>query len=475
MSLNIVGISAHFHDSAVCVMKDGKVTAAAEEERFSRVKHDRSTPKAAYRFCLEQSGLTAADIDCVAYYEDPVKKLARQIWMGLPGISPEIRGDKEKLYRFDPNRPEREICNILGYKGEILYVDHHQAHAASSFYFSGFNDAALMTVDGVGEWATTTYGRGSGKNFELFEQVEFPDSLGLLYSTITSYLGFKVNSGEYKVMGLAPYGKPIYTDQIHSLIESGSGGQYRLNMEYFDFLRNERMYSDKLPDLFGFPVRHPESEVAQCHKDVAKSLQVVLEEILLEKVHYLYDKVPSDNLCMAGGVALNCVANGKILRNGPFANLFVQPASSDSGGALGAAAIAHTRLSGKRPEQKKLREVHLGPGFSSDDIWRMLKSTPLNFEDFRGNQDQLIQKTAEKIREGKVIGWFQGRMEFGPRALGARSILADPTHPDMRDRINAMIKNGKASDRLHRLSWKIKCRIISTLIIRPRLCLKPAR
>ncbi|MCP4148395.1 MAG: carbamoyltransferase [bacterium] len=437
-TLNIIGISALYHDSACCLMQDGVVTAASHEERFTRKKFDPAMPYHAFMYCLEETGLNIIDIDCIAYYENPRKKLARQLWSGHNMHSGELNE------RFDPQRAEREIREILGYEGTVKYFEHHQSHAASSYYFSGFDEAAILTVDGVGEWATSTYGIGKQDSLEIVEEVHFPDSLGLLYSTITGYLGFKVNSGEYKVMGLAPYGNPIYTDKIRSLLKSGEKGCFYLDMEYFDFLKGEKMYSDALAELFGQPPRVPESTMDQFHKDVAKSLQCVLEEILLEKANYLHKTIGSENLCMAGGVALNCVANGRILREGPFKNLFVQPAANDAGCALGAAALAHVELAGKRPQHKKMEHVYLGDGYSNDEIARVLNVTSLKYKDFRGKQDQLISETAKRLEKGKVIGWYQGKMEFGPRALGSRSILADPRGAEMRDRINAMVKKREA-------------------------------
>lgn len=438
--MNVIGISAYFHDSACCVLRDGKLVAAAEQERFTRVKFDPSLPSAALRYCLSESGLCIADIDCVAYYEDPKKKLARQLWMGLPGLRPGLDATR----KLDAGRVEREIRELFGFEGRIELVDHHLAHAASAYFFSGFSEAALLTVDGVGEWTTTAYGRASGSELELFEEVHFPDSLGLLYSTITSFLGFGVNDGEYKVMGLAPYGRPTHVDQVRALVTSEAGGQYRLEMRYFDFLRGNRMYSDELVELFGLAPRAAESEIDPIHKDIAKSLQVVLEELLIEKASYLHERVPTENLCMAGGVALNCVANGRVLREGPFKRLFVQPAANDAGGALGAAALAHVRLTGTRPDPEPMQHAYLGPAFSSEEVANVLASTPIKPHDFRGNEAGLIQATVERLAAGKVVGWFSGRMEFGPRALGARSIIADPRGPEMRDRINALVKKREA-------------------------------
>jgi carbamoyltransferase len=441
MALNILGVSAHYHDAACCLLRDGELVAAAEEERFSRVKHDPSLPSRAFRYCLEQGGITLSDIDCVAYYENPEKKLSRQIWMALhPMTSDSIR---RKVLSFLPNyvgRVEREIRHLLGYTGRLEIFDHHQSHAASSFFYSGFEETAVLTVDGVGEWTTTAFGRAAGSDVEIFEEVPFPNSLGLLYSALTSYLGFKVNDGEYKVMGLAPYGEPRYVNQVRKLVTRQEGGQYNLNLDYFDYLRRNQMYSDRLVELFGAPPREPESEILEFHHDVARSIQWVLEEILLDLVTYLHSRVPSRNLCLAGGVALNCVANSRILRDGPFKELFIQPAASDAGGCLGAAALAHARLTGERPAQSRLSHMYWGPATSIDDIARLLAGTSLQALDFRGSLEALLEAVVDRLAAGKVVGWFQGRMEFGPRALGGRSILADPRDKGMRDRINALVK-----------------------------------
>jgi carbamoyltransferase len=437
----VVGISAHFHDAACCILRGGELLAAAEEERFTRIKHDPSIPRNAFRYCLEAAGLTITDVDCVGYYEDPICKLDRQLWMGLPQVPPISR---PALFRLDASRPEREIRELLGWDGPIEFFEHHRSHAASAYYFSGFDDAALFTVDAVGEWATASYGRAAGSDLELFEEVRFPDSLGLLYSTITAYLGFEVNDAEYKVMGLAPYGTARYVDKIRELIQVLDGGQFRLNLRYFDFLKGVRMFSDELCELFGNPPREPESELTDFVKDVACSLQVVLEEILLEKAGWLREQVDSRNLCMAGGVALNCVAVERIVSSHLFEHVFVQPAASDAGGALGAAALAHVRLTGERPSRAPLRHVFTGPEFTADEVELLLRSAPAAVQDFRGRQDELIETIAGRLAGGQVVGWLQGRMEFGPRALGNRSILADPRDPSMRERINSLVKKREA-------------------------------
>ncbi|UII33609.1 carbamoyltransferase [Fulvivirga ulvae] len=432
--MNILGISAFYHDSACCLLQDGILINAIQEERLTRIKNDSSLPKKAYRWCLEQAGLSPSDIDCIAYYEDPVKKFARQLWSKNQNIR------LDNLADFDPKNVEYSIREQLGYEGKIVFVDHHMSHAASSYFFSGFEDAGILTVDGVGEWATTTYGRAKGKKIDLFEEVHFPNSLGLLYSTITAYLGFEVNEGEYKVMGLAPYGTPHYAPQMRQLITMGDKGQYSLNIEYFDFMKGKRMYSEKLVELIGVPVRERNASLDTCHMDIAKSLQVVLEEILIEKVTYLYNETGSENLCLAGGVALNCVANGKVLKNTPFKNMFVQPASNDSGGALGAACQAHVQITGERPAQSSIHQIYTGPSFSNDQISDILGDFTNEALNYTTDEERLLDEVATRLKDGKVIGWFQGKMEFGPRALGNRSILADPRNPDMRDIINSMVK-----------------------------------
>jgi carbamoyltransferase len=432
--MNVIGLSAFYHESSCCLLQDGRLVAAALEERFSRVKHDPRLPISSFRFCLEAGQLSIADVDCVAYYELPKRKLARQLWMGNP------EGGGTHLPWVDARQPEREIREVLGFDGPIKFFEHHRSHAASSFCYSGFPEAAILTVDGVGEWATTTYGAGRDGSIDLFEEVEFPHSIGLLYSTFTSYLGFEVNDGEYKVMGLAPYGEPRYVDKVWTMLQRGEGGQYSLDMRYFDYLVRDRMYSDEFCELMGAPPRKRETKLEQFHKDAARSLQVVLEEILLEKLRYLHSRVPSENLCMAGGVALNCVANSRILRDGPFRRLFVQPAAGDAGGCLGAAALAHQELTGHPSAVEPLRHVYLGPRYDPDAIARLLGAIGLRSLDFRGREAELLEAVVDRLVQQKVVGWFHGAMEFGPRALGARSILADPRDPTIRERLNRFVK-----------------------------------
>ena len=345
--MNIIGVSSHYHDFAACLLCDGALVAAAQEERFSRSKNDPRVPLNAIKYCVDAGGLSITDIDCVAYYENPVKKLERQVWMQLDRICDDI----EYVRRFDPDRPLREIIEGLGFGGRILFFDHHLSHAASSYYFSGFERAAVLTVDGVGEWATATYGLGNQSDVSVLQEILFPNSLGLLYSAVTSYLGFKVNDDEYKVMGLAPYGESRFIDKFRQLGEVTREGDLRLDLQYFDFTGSGPMYSERLCTLFGGPPRKPETDLNAFHCDVARSLQQFLEDCLLSMCRHLHARVGGESLCLAGGVALNCVANGRILREGPFSQLFIQPAAGDAGGCLGAAALAHVKLTDTPPEQ----------------------------------------------------------------------------------------------------------------------------
>lgn len=431
--MNIIGISALYHDSACCLMQNGRIVAAAQEERFTRIKHDKSIPYRSLQYCLETANIDITDIDCVAYYESPEKKYERQCWTFGSQLTEEVKR------KIEPRAVEAAIREYLGYEGKIIYADHHLSHAASAFYFSGFESAATLTVDGVGEWSTMTYGQGEPNGIHLFGEVKFPHSIGLLYSTLTSFLGFEVNEGEYKVMGLAPYGKPRFVEQMRSLVRNSKGGDFELNMTYFDFSSQQKMYSDKLASLVGFAPRQRGSKLQQYHQDIARSLQVVLEELLLEKVDYIHQITGEENLCMAGGVALNCTANGRIRRESPFKELFIQPAANDSGAALGAAALVGIQL-GDPPVKEQLKKVFFGPSYSNQEILKAVNSTSLNYTYFNDDVEGLNTKVAKILSAGNVVGWFQGGMEFGPRALGARSILADPRSAEMRDKINSMVK-----------------------------------
>lgn len=433
-TMNIIGISAYFHDSSCALIQDGKIACAISEERFSRFKNDSRLPVRAFRYCLESGNINITDIDCVAYYENPYQKLSRQLEYNFNQSS-----DKE-LGWVDCYKPFREIREVLGYEGKIKFYDHHLSHAAASYFFSGFDNAAILTTDGVGEWDSTTFGEAKGLNIELLRGIRYPNSVGLFYSTITNYLGFRVLSGEYKVMGLAPYGRPTYVDKLRKLYSIPNELDFKLDMNYFDFGQIQRMYTDSLIDYLGFEPRVPESEIKQEHKDLAKSLQVVLEEILLSQVRELRKRVDSPNLCLSGGVALNCVATHAIRKTNIFENIFVQPASGDSGSALGAAALAYIELNEHQKGCEALKHVYLGPEYKQEDMCDMLNAMEINAINCRNNREKLNEEVVDRLVDGKVIGWFQGRMEFGPRALGARSILADPRNPNMRIRLNDLVK-----------------------------------
>lgn len=433
--MNIIGLSAFYHDSSCCLLRNGKVVAAAAEERFSRIKHDARLPVQAFRYCLSKGELDITGIDCIAYYEKPAEKLSRQFWQAG------LHNNTNSSLLFDPFPVEKSIREHLGYEGLMLFFDHHLSHAASSFYYSDFQEAAILTVDGVGEWASTTYGFGNGNDIDLFEQVLFPHSLGLLYATITAFLGFKVNDGEYKVMGLASYGQPRFVKEIWKLIELEEAGQFKLKLPFFDFISGENMYSAQLAALLGGVPRQSGEPITSFHLDLARSIQVVLEEILLEKTNWLASKTGASDLCMAGGVALNCVANGRIIREGPFKRLFIQPAAGDDGACLGAAALAWLELSKPKPVAvAPLQHVYLGTSYTNNEILQLLQATGFPFFDCLNDEKKLLEAVTDRLIESKVVGWFQGCMEFGPRALGARSILANPMDAGIRERLNNLVK-----------------------------------
>ena len=437
--MNILGISCFYHDSAACLIQDGHVVAAASEERFTRKKHDEGFPHKAVEYCLKAGKIEAKDLDYVGFYDKPVLKFERLISTYLSTFP---RGFfsyskampvwlKEKLWIPSMIRKE------LNYKGKILFTEHHMSHAASAFLVSPFKEAAILTVDGVGEWATASYGVGKDRQIDLFKEIRFPHSLGLLYSAFTYYLGFKVNSAEYKVMGLAPYGEPKYVDQVKQLIDIKEDGSFVMDMSYFSYHYGLRMVNGRFSRLFGGPPRECESKLEQRHKDIAASVQKVTEEVMLKMAGYLHRETGMDNLCLAGGVALNCVANGRVLREGPFKDIFIQPAAGDAGGALGVAAyIYHSVLDNPRIES--MEHAYLGPEYSEAEMQTMLKDYAAPAK--RLERDDLVREVAGLIDGQTVIGWFQGRMEFGPRALGGRSILADARNPKNKDVVNLKIK-----------------------------------
>jgi len=444
-NLCILGISAFYHDSAACLLRDGEIVAAAQEERFTRKKGDASFPARAVEYCLRAGGLTASDLAFVGFYDKPLLKFERilETYLALAprGFTSFLQAGPvwitDKLYT------DRHLRDALGYAGPILYAEHHESHAASAFFPSPFEEAAILTIDGVGEWATASLGAGRGNDIELLQEMHWPDSLGLLYSAFTYYTGFKVNSGEYKVMGLAPYGEPKYVDLIYAkLIDLREDGSFTLNQEYFNYLSGLTMTNGAFDRLFGGPPRVPETKLTQREMDLACSIQAVCEEVMLRMARTLHRETGLPNLCLAGGVALNCVGNGRLLREGPFRQLWIQPAAGDAGGALGVAQLAWHRECG-RPRfvvlgKDGMRGAYLGPAFSADEIADYLRSQAASYEQL--DREALLDRVARLLAEEKVVGWFDGRMEFGPRALGARSILGDPRSPRMQAQMNLKIK-----------------------------------
>jgi carbamoyltransferase len=444
-AMHILGISAFYHDSAACLVRDGEVIAAAEEERFSRKKHDSRFPQAAVNFSLASGGITVGDLDYVVFYDKPFLKMERLLDTFSRTAPRGLRAYltampswlREKLWMRDL------IQTQLGYRGKVLFGGHHESHAASAFYPSPFSEAAVLTVDGVGEWSTTTFGVGRGRELELLGEIRYPDSLGLLYSAFTYFTGFRVNSGEYKLMGLAPYGEPRFVDVIlRELIDLRDDGSYRLNLDYFDYDAGLKMTNRRFDRLFGGPPRAPESPLTQREMDLARSIQVVTEDAILRMGRHLHRQTGMTDLCMAGGVALNCVANGRLLREGPFSRIWIQPSAGDAGGAVGAALAVWHRYLGKERAPVEggdgMRASLLGPSFDNAEIERELAPLGAVLEPVAA--DEVPRATARLLAEQKVVGWFQGRMEFGPRALGSRSILGDPRSPEMQSVMNLKIK-----------------------------------
>ncbi|MFH1406921.1 MAG: carbamoyltransferase [Candidatus Omnitrophota bacterium] len=441
----ILGISAFYHDAAAALIKDGEIIAAAQEERFTRKKHDPSFPVGAIDYCLREGDISARDVGVIAFYEKPFLKFERLLETYLAyaplGIKSFLAAMplwiKQKLFI------KEYIRTTLNYEGDIIFPEHHHSHAASAFYPSAFTEAAILTVDGVGEWTTASLAKGRDNYIELLYEIKFPHSLGLLYSAFTYYCGFKVNSGEYKLMGLAPYGEPKYVNVIlDNLIDLKDDGSFRLNLKYFNYCAGLTMTNSRFHRLFGSLPRKREGSLEQRHMDLAKSVQAVTEMAMLNMAKYLYKETKSENLCLAGGVALNCVANGRILKESPFKNIWIQPSASDAGGALGAALIAwHEYLNNERPAidtRDRQKASLLGPQFSDEEINKYLSENNIPYEKIPS--EELPAKISGLLSGGKVIGWFQGRMEFGPRALGARSILGDPRSETMQSLINLKIK-----------------------------------
>ena len=448
----VLGVSAFYHDSAATVVRDGHIIAAAQEERFSRIKHDASFPTQAILSCLDEAGVTLTDVTHVTFYDKPFIKFERLLETYFSYAPRGFRSFlaampiwlKEKLFLKTVIRRELSALSQLPEKSlpPLLFGEHHHSHAASAFYPSPFEEAAVLCMDGVGEWATTSVWLGKGNALVPLWEIHFPHSVGLLYSAFTQYAGFKVNSGEYKLMGLAPYGSPRYVSQIYEeLIDVKPDGTFRLNLDYFDFPAGLRMINQRFCKLFGGPAREPESKITQKEMDIAASIQVVTEEIVLQLARTIAGELGQTRLCLAGGVALNCVANGRLLREGPFDDIWIQPASGDAGGALGAALATHYEYLGNHrapSEQDPMRGAYLGPSFSNDAIATALDGLKAVYS--KHDDDTLLPLVAREISEGQVIGWFSDAMEFGPRALGARSILADPRSTHMQTTLNLKVK-----------------------------------
>lgn len=443
--MNILGISAFYHDSAACFVRDGEIVAAAQEERFTRKKHDYNFPINAVEYCLKEAGINAEELDYVGFYDKPFIKFERILYSYLAyapiGIKSFFKAIplwiKQKLFIRDVIKKE------LGYNGQILFPEHHESHAASAFYPSPFSEAAILTIDAVGEWATTSYGIGKENDISIMSELKFPHSLGLLYSAFTYYTGFKVNSAEYKVMGLAPYGEPKYVDTIlDKLIDLKEDGSFKLNMRYFNYCTGLTMTNGRFNKLFGGRPCKPGSKVTQREMDLARSIQVVTEEIVFRMVNHVYKETGKKNLCLAGGVALNCVSNGRLLREGPFENLWIQPAAGDAGGALGVALLIWYKYLGnnrKLDEARMLQKAsYLGNYYTDEEIEGFLTKEGIPFEKLKTKE--IPPRIAELIASENVIGWFEGRMEFGPRALGSRSIIGDPRSKEMQSIMNLKIK-----------------------------------
>ncbi len=448
MATHILGISAFYHDSAAALLRDGEIVAAVQEERFTRKKHDSDFPAKAVEYCLERAGIGVSDLDFVGFYDKPLLKFDRLMESYLAYAPSGFSSFTKALpvWLRDKLHIPRILKKGLGGKPKnpFVFTEHHESHAASAFFPSPFEDAAVLTMDGVGEWATTSIAVGEGHNLRMLREIRFPHSLGLLYTAFTYYCGFKVNSGEYKLMGLAPYGEPKYRDKIFDhLIDLKEDGSYRLDMQYFDYAAGLRMTSPKFHALFGADPRRPETDLTQFHMDMAASIQAVTEEVMLRTTRHAREVTGKSNLCLAGGVALNCVGNGRILREGPFDKIWIQPAAGDAGGALGTAQfIWHQLLDNPRDVQPALDSQYgslLGPKFENDEIRAMLQSEDVQFEEYE-HEFELVDRVAELIATENVIGWFHGQMEFGPRALGARSIIGDARSPKMQSVMNLKIK-----------------------------------
>jgi carbamoyltransferase len=446
--MNVLGISAFYHDSAACLVRDGRLAAAAQEERFSRKKHDHRFPQNAIDYCLAEAGITPAQLDHVAFYDKPLLKFERLLETYLAFAPAGFRSFlqamplwiRQKLHL--PREMDRGLKHQ--YRGRYVFIEHHESHAASAFFPSSFEEAAILTLDGVGEWATASCGIGRGNRIQVTHELHFPHSLGLLYTAFTYYCGFKANSGEYKLMGLAPYGEPTYRDFIlQKMLDLKPDGSFRMDMSYFNYCQGLTMTSRKFHETFGGPPRRPETKLTQRHMDIAASIQAVTEEIMMRMARHLHSQTGAKYLCLAGGVALNCVGNGRLLREGPFENIWIQPAAGDAGGALGAALFVWHQLLGKPrqvdPSLDSQRGSLLGPSFSADQTRQILDGVGAKYH-YIADEKEIVEKIAEAIENQKVIGHLEGRMEFGPRALGSRSIIGDARSTEMQSVMNLKVK-----------------------------------
>ena len=442
----VLGLSCYYHDSSAALLKDGVIVAAAEEERFTRKKHDSSFPINAIKYCMESQNIDVNNIDYIGFYEKPLLKFERALSQHLESFPLSFKTFISSMPSWinEKLRVVSAINKELKYKKDILFIEHHMAHAASSFLASPFEKAAVLSVDGVGEWTTTSYGIGQGNKIDLLKEIRFPHSLGLLYSTITAYLGFSVNNSEYKVMGMSPYGvmdreKNIYYEKLKKVIDIKKDGSYRLDMRYFIYHYADRMPSKELCDLLEGPVRTPESGLTQRHKDIAAALQMITEDVMTKMLTHVHSVTECDNVVLAGGVALNSVYNGKILGKTPFKNIWIQPNASDGGTSIGVALyIYHSLLGNKRIYH--MNNAYFGPEYSGKYVLNFLKDNNIKYFEFK-NEDELVKTAAKLIHENNVVGWFQGKMEWGPRALGARSILANPINPKAKELLNSKVKH----------------------------------
>ena len=443
--MDILGISCFYHDSAACLLRNGRILAAAQEERFTRKKHDPRFPVHAIKYCLEEGQIRPNDLGLVVFYDKPFLTFERLLLSYMTVAPKGLRSwlKAMPLWLGRKIRVPEVARREIGYEGQILFTEHHESHAASAYYPSPFEEASILTIDGVGEWTTASYGIGNGRELRLLKELRFPDSLGLLYAAFTYFTGFKVNSGEYKLMGLAPYGKPIYKDVIlQELVDVKEDGSLRLDLSRFDFLGGLRMTNHRFEKLFGGPPRKPESEITERETDLAASIQAVTEDIIMKMVRHVYEETKKKYLCMAGGVALNCVANGRILREGPFEDIWIQPAAGDAGGAIGAAlSVWHRYLGNERIHADKRdsqQGSYLGPSFSNSSVRQFLEGSGYHFHLL--GETERARVIAEQIAAGKIVGYMAGRMEFGPRALGARSILGDARQMETQAVMNLKIK-----------------------------------